>query len=207
MNADNPKTLDIDILENLSKFDILKSDLKIHQYPDPVLRKKSEPVIDFNEETNKICLELSAFCWHIMAMGLSAPQVGISKRILVINKQIAMNIKRPSIFINPIIVNATGESVYKEGCVSLPEIFGNVKRFNSFDVEYQDVDGNKHVEHVENTSNDIFGTIIQHECEHLDGGLFIDKLSSFDKDKVIGKINKLRKLTKKPVKNGRVYNG
>ncbi len=129
-----------------------------------------------------------------MAMGLSAPQLGFSKRIVVVNKQVALNLKRPSIFINPVIVNASGESVYKEGCVSLPGIFGNVKRFNTFDVEYQDIEGNKQVEHVEDTSKDVFGTIIQHEAEHLDGGLFIDKLSPYDKDKVIKKINKLRKL-------------
>jgi peptide deformylase len=185
---------DIDLIENLAKSDFITNDLKIYQYPEQVLRKQSVVITEFNDQTKKLCYDLAAFCWNIMAMGLSAPQIGVSKRVIVVNKQVALNLKRPSIFINPVIVNASGESVYKEGCVSLPGIFGNVKRFNTFDLEYQDIEGNKHVEHVADTSKDVFGTIVQHECEHLDGGLFIDKLSAYDKDKVIKKINKLRKL-------------
>lgn len=190
----NLEKKDIDLIENLAKYNFLNNDVKIYQYPESVLRKKSIPITDFNEEVKRICMDLASFCWNFRAMGLSAPQIGINKRVLVVNKQIAINLKRPSIFINPVIVNTSGESVYKEGCVSLPAIFGNVKRFNTFDLEYQDIDGNKLIEHVNDTRNDVFGTIIQHEVDHLDGTLFIDKLSAYDKDKVIKKINKLRKL-------------
>lgn len=191
MNLENK---DIDVIENIAKLDFLNSGVKIYQYPESVLRKKCIQITDFNAEIKKICMDLASFCWNIRAMGLSAPQIGTNKRVLVVNKQIAINLKRPSIFINPVITNQIGESVYKEGCVSLPAIFGNVKRFNTFDVEYQDIDGHKLVEHVEDTRKDVFGTIIQHEVDHLDGILFIDKLSDYDKDKVIKKINKLRKL-------------
>lgn len=182
-----------------------KEEMHIKVYPDPILRQKSIIITDFTEENIKtFCRQLGLFCRKNMALGISAPQVGVSRRIFVINQDIQSKIlyenkdtkhltSRPILFINPVIKNVTGESVYKEGCMSLPGIYGNVKRFNQFDLEYQDIDGNTHIEHVEDTSKDLFGTIVQHEIEHLDGILFIDKLSSYDKDKVIGKINKLRK--------------
>ncbi len=180
-------------------------EMYIRVYPDPILRVKSELVTDFSEENLKVfCRHLALFCKGNKALGLSAPQVGVSRRIFVINQDIQAKIlyenpltkhltARPLLFINPVIKNAVDESTYKEGCMSFPGIYGNVKRFNTFDLEYQDVDGNTQIEHVYDASNDLFGTIVQHEIDHLDGVLFIDKLSSYDKDKVIKKINKLRK--------------
>jgi peptide deformylase len=181
-------------------------EMYIRVYPDPILRLKSDLVTDFSEENLKVfCRHLALFCKGNRALGLSAPQVGVSRRIFVINQDIQAKIlyddpankkyviTRPLLFINPVIKNAVDESTYKEGCMSFPGIYGNVKRFNSFDLEYQDIGGITHIEHVYDTSNDLFGTIVQHEIDHLDGILFIDKLSSYDKDKVIKKINKLRK--------------
>ena len=179
--------------------------MRVVVYPEPVLRLKAKSISDFSDPlVKRFCVNLSLFCKQIGAMGLSAPQIGVSVRVIVINDELRDSISRveeetkkiiprPMVLINPVITNTTGESVYKEGCVSLPDIFGNVKRFNEFDIEYQDVDGNQLVEHVKDTRNDIFGTIVQHEIEHLNGVLFIDNLSPFDKDKVIKKINKLRK--------------
>lgn len=182
-----------------------KEEMYVREYPDHILREKSELVTDFTEENLKIfCRHLALFCKGNRALGLSAPQVGVSRRIFVINIDIQSKIlyenpltkqltSRPLLFINPVIKNGVNESIYKEGCMSFPDIYGNVKRFNAFDLEYQDIEGNNQIEHVYDTSNDLFGTIVQHEVDHLDGILFIDKLSSYDKDKVIKKINKMRK--------------
>lgn len=182
-----------------------KEEMYVREYPDHILREKSELVTDFTEENLKIfCRHLALFCKGNRALGLSAPQVGVSRRIFVINIDIQSKIlyenpltkqltSRPLLFINPVIKNGVNESIYKEGCMSFPDIYGNVKRFNAFDLEYQDIEGNNQIAHVYDTSNDLFGTIVQHEVDHLDGILFIDKLSSYDKDKVIKKINKMRK--------------
>lgn len=174
-------------------------------YPDPILKRKSVEVTEFDDKLKEFCTDMSVFCRRIGAMGLSAPQVGHSKRVIVLNTDLEDALFKkenpetkevtayPLVLINPVIRNGSGESVYKEGCVSLPDIFGNVKRLNSFDLDYQTVSGEKKTLRIEDTKTDLFGTIVQHELDHLDGELFIDKLSPYDKDRVIKKINKLRK--------------
>jgi peptide deformylase len=97
--------------------------------------------------------------------------------------------------INPIISNVgTKEFKYKEGCLSLPKILAWVSRPSSFDVTFQSIDGKTYIEHITDTSKDIYGIIVQHEVDHLQGKLMIDKMSEFDAIKLSSKINKLRRL-------------
>lgn len=180
-----------------------REEMSVRTYPNPILRQKCEVITDFKDEImRKYCRHLSIFCKRNYAYGMSSPQVGVNKRIIVVNVD-SVNMTyvdesgdtkaRPYLLINPVITNAFGKSKYKEGCVSIPGVFAWVERYNTFDLEYNDIDGNVCHQTVKDTTNDIFGTIVQHEIEHLDGKLFIDNLSSYEKEKVINKINKLRR--------------
>lgn len=184
-------------------------------YPNGILRQKCEPITSFNEDLKIFCQQLSILCNRYEGLGLSAPQVGKTVRVIAINVEHCPLVtefgfvpgdcsptpekkeykrKRHAHLINPKIINACSKThKLKEGCLSLPGIFAKIPRPTSFDVEFQDVKGNTCIEHIEDTAQDIYGIIVQHEIDHLDGVLMIDKIEEFDKSKLINKINKLRR--------------
>jgi peptide deformylase len=186
------------------------------KYPNSILRVVSTPIEVVNAEVKDFTQMLLIVCRKQNGLGLSAPQVGKSVRIIVIDtkkcpliddygfvpgdcspKPIKKEYKRERhcYLINPVISNVSKkEFKYKEGCLSLPGVSGWVSRPTSFDVTFQDINGKVHTEHIEDTSTDIYGIIVQHELDHLDGKLFIDKINKFDKMKLTNKINKLRKF-------------
>lgn len=185
------------ILENY----ILKGEeLEIHTYPDPVLTTVAAEVTEFNDDLKTLCLNMLYTMYHAPGIGLAAPQIGLSKRVFVVDvdfdreedeetEQVSLSNFTPKIFINPVIREKDGEIIYQEGCLSLPGIFENVKRFEHIVVDYQDTDGNKHT--IE--ANELLSICIQHENDHLDGVVFIDRLSSLKKTFFKKKLIKAKK--------------
>lgn len=164
--------------------------LEILTYPDPRLAKKSTAVEKFDSALKKICTDMLETMYAAPGIGLAAPQVNIHKNIVVLDidyekseeDPAVLLHKNPQIFINPKIVKKEGKTTYKEGCLSVPGEYENVDRFAKVSLEYQDLDGKKHS--VE--ADDLLAIALQHELDHLDGRLFIDRLS-FVKSRTIKK--------------------
>ncbi len=144
--------------------------LKITTYPDPVLKKKAEPVTDFGPAAQKLFDDMIETMFIEDGVGLAAPQVGISKRILIAAP--TMKQGEEYVIINPEIYEYTGRITGLEGCLSLPGISGEVPRAKKIKLRYQDRTGTAH----DTELRDFFARIIQHEIDHLDGILLIDRL-------------------------------
>ena len=155
--------------------------------PDDILRKKSEPLnkVDVNEK--KLIKDLFETMYHHNGIGLAAVQVGILKRVVVLDVSKNENEKKPLCFINPQIITLSEKmSTYEEGCLSIPETFIEIERPKTCIVEYVDISGNK-----KNMECDgLLSTCVQHEINHLDGKLIIDFLSKLKKDILIKKLSK-----------------
>ena len=148
--------------------------LKIKIYPDPVLKKKAELLTDFGLGMQKIFNDMIETMHVEDGVGLAAPQVGISKRILI-----ACPTVKPGeefVIVNPEIYETRGRELGMEGCLSLPGISGEVPRAQKIRVRFQDRHGKPHDIEIK----DFFARIIQHEVDHLDGILLIDRVD-FDK--------------------------
>ena len=161
-------------------------------YPNPELKKVCEPITKIDDIITKFCKDLLLYCRRQNAAGYSAIQVGFNKQIVVVNDTLRDLKDQPKILINPVITNGSGKSRYKEGCFSLPGIYAFVNRFNTFDLSYMDLNGESKTIHIEDTSNNFYGTVVQHEIDHNNGFLFIDRLNNIEMDKISGKINKMR---------------
>jgi peptide deformylase len=155
--------------------------LPILTYPDPRLAKKSEPVKKFGPELEKICADMLDTMYHAPGIGLAAPQVNVHKRIVVIDVDYEeseheppiRSEENPRVFINAKITKKEGEILFREGCLSVPGEYEEVSRAEKVTVEYQDIHGEKHTLDAEG----ILAVAIQHELDHLEGRLFIDRLS------------------------------
>ena len=158
--------------------------------PSEILKKVSEPVEKIGSDEKKLINDLFETMYNSKGIGLAAVQVGILKRILVIDVSTKDEKKNPISFINPTIKKVSDEtSIYEEGCLSIPETFIEIERPKICEVEYIDIDGKKR-----NLECDgLLSTCIQHEINHLDGKLIIDHLSKLKKDMIIKKISKSKK--------------
>ena len=158
--------------------------------PDETLKKISDPIEKVGVNEKKLINDLFETMYHSKGIGLAAVQVGILKRILVIDVSAKDEKKTPLSFINPIIKNVSDEtSVYEEGCLSIPETFIEIERPKICEVEYIDINGK-----VKNLRcNGLLSTCIQHEINHLNGKLIIDHLSKLKRDLIIKKISKSKK--------------
>lgn len=148
--------------------------LKLRTYPDPVLKKKAERVTDFGSETQRIFEDMIETMYVAEGVGLAAPQVGISKRILIASP--TMTRGEEYVFVNPEILEAQGREFGLEGCLSLPEISGEIPRAKVIRFRALDREGKT----VEMEIKNFFARIIQHEVDHLNGILLIDRVD-FDK--------------------------
>ncbi len=144
--------------------------LKIHTYPDPILKQKAEPLTDFGVKEQKLFDDMIETMYLEDGVGLAAPQVGVSKRILIASPN--MKEGEEYVIVNPEILSATGREIGKEGCLSLPDIMGEVERAKKIRLRYQDRTG----KFIEVEIKDFFARIIQHEMDHLDGILLIDRV-------------------------------
>ena len=158
--------------------------------PNEILKKISEPVEKVSVNEKKLINDLFETMYKFKGIGLAAVQVGILKRILVIDVSTKEEKKNPLSFINPTIKKVSNEtSVYEEGCLSIPETFIEIERPKICEVEYIDIEGKKR-----NLKCDgLLSTCLQHEINHLDGKLIIDHLSKLKKDVIIKKISKSKK--------------
>jgi peptide deformylase len=165
---------------------------KIHEvvkYPDPVLAKKGAPVTEFGPELAQFVDEMWASMYAAHGIGLAAPQVGVSKRITVIDVSFKERPDDKLVLINPEIIEREGKQFEEEGCLSLPEIREKVQRAARVKVRAQDVNG----EFFEAEGEELLARAMQHEIDHLDGVLFIDRLSPLKRDLVKRRIRKLQK--------------
>lgn len=133
---------------------------------DEVLRKRSKEVETIDNKIRELVLDMLDTMYKFDGVGLAAPQVGILKRIITIDIG-----EGPKVLINPIIKKSTGIQTGEEGCLSFPNVFGNVDRPASVIVEAFDIDGNK----IKIKAKDLEAVVLSHEIDHLDGILFIDK--------------------------------
>ena len=160
---------------------------KILTEPDPLLRQVSTPVENVGEEERKLMDDMLETMYAAPGIGLAAIQIGIPKRIIVMDISRDENKKEPMYFINPIIKNKNLEkNKYEEGCLSVPNQFAEIERPNRCEVEYLDYDGKKKTLKADG----LLATCIQHEMDHLEGILFIDYLSKLKKSMIIKKLSK-----------------
>ena len=158
--------------------------------PNEILKKISEPIVNVGVNEKKLINDLFETMYNSKGIGLAAVQVGILKRVLVIDVSGKDEKKNPMSFINPVIKNLSDEtSVYEEGCLSIPETFIEIERPKICEVEYIDLDGKKKTIKCEG----LLSTCLQHEINHLDGKLIIDHLSKLKRDIIIKKISKTKK--------------
>ena len=158
--------------------------------PNEVLKKISDPIENVGESEKKLVNDLFETMYNSNGIGLAAVQVGILKRILVIDVSTKEEKKNPLCFINPVIKKISDEtSVYEEGCLSIPDTFIEIERPKICEVEYIDLDGK-----LKNIKCDgLLSTCLQHEINHLDGKLIIDHLTKLKRDIIIKKISKNKK--------------
>ena len=158
--------------------------------PNEVLKKISDPIENVGESEKKLVNDLFETMYNSTGIGLAAVQVGILKRILVIDVSTKEEKNNPLCFINPVIKKISEEtSVYEEGCLSIPDTFIEIERPKICEVEYIDLNGK-----LKNIKCDgLLSTCLQHEINHLDGKLIIDQLTKLKRDIIIKKISKNKK--------------
>jgi peptide deformylase len=155
--------------------------------PNKILRQISEPVEKVGIEEQKLMNDMLDTMYAANGIGLAAIQIGIPKRIIVMDISREENKKEPIYLVNPTIKNKNNEkTTYEEGCLSVPNQFAEIDRPSKCEVEYLDFDGNKKLLKAEG----LLATCIQHEMDHLEGVLFIDYLSKLKKSMIIKKLSK-----------------
>ncbi len=160
---------------------------KILTEPNKLLRQVSMPVEKVGDQERKLMDDMLDTMYAANGIGLAAVQIGVPKRIIVMDISRDENKKEPMYFVNPVIKNKNSESAkYEEGCLSVPNQFAEIERPNGCDVEYLDYDGKKQLLKVDG----LLATCIQHEIDHLEGILFIDYLSKLKKSMIIKKLSK-----------------
>ena len=160
-------------------------------HPDPRLKKVSAPVPDLSDDLRRLADDMLETMYDAPGIGLAAPQVGINKRLIVLDCVKGDNeTPRPLIMFNPEIVASSDErSTYEEGCLSIPEQYGEVTRPAEVTVRWIDRDGNEQQEDFA----DLWATCVQHEVDHLDGKLFIDYLTPLRRQLITRRMQKLKR--------------
>ena len=168
--------------------------LQILEVPDPRLKTISSPVEAFDANLKRLVDDMFETMYAAPGIGLAAIQVGVPKRLLVMDLQEEKDgetVKNPRVFVNPEILDPSEEhSVYSEGCLSVPDQYAEIERPAKVRARWQDLDGAVH----EEAMDDLMATCLQHEMDHLEGILFIDHLSRLKRQMVLKKIEKIRKL-------------
>lgn len=164
--------------------------LTILEVPNPLLKKKSEPVAEVNADIRKLTDDMLETMYKAPGVGLAAPQVGILKRIVVIDVTRDDEPKRPYRMINPVILERSETHVmHDEGCLSVPDQYAEVERAETVTVRYTDENGEEQTLNADG----LLAIAIQHELDHLEGKLFIDYLSKVKRDMIIRRVEKERR--------------
>lgn len=174
--------------------------LPVLKYPDPRLREQSETVTEFGAELKKLSEDMLETMYAESGIGLAAPQVGQLLKMLVIDcrpkengrytieemTELEQKIDQPLVIINPRIVSHQGKTTFDEGCLSVPSFYETVERHDWIELEYQDLKGKKQTLKTDG----MLAIVIQHEMDHLDGTLFIDRISFVKSNKIKNQIKK-----------------
>ena len=164
------------------RYELKGKKLEVLHFPHPTLKKKSLPIDVFDDSLEKFVLNSLYTMYQSLGIGLAAPQVGRNIRLFVadvnythegVSDEIVYKDFNSRVFINPCIVKKEGETLYREGCLSFPGLYENVKRFEKITVEYVDMKGEKKTCQAEG----LLSICIQHEIDHLDGIVFVDRMS------------------------------
>ncbi len=162
----------------------------IVKYGDPVLEKPAETVSVFDGELRKLIDDMFESMYEAHGVGLAAPQIGISKRISVIDVTFKDDPNAKLVLINPEVIKTEGKMTQQEGCLSLPEFRENVTRPKKVTIKAQD----EHGEWYEKTGDDLLARAFSHEIDHLNGRLYISHISALKRDLIKRKVKKLVKL-------------
>jgi peptide deformylase len=157
--------------------------LKVRKYGDPVLRRAAEPVGEVTPEIRLIIADMTETMYDEVGIGLAAPQVGIAKRLIVIADEEGRGVQA---LLDPAIVDRGGEMTGEEGCLSIPGVFAPVTRAAWVKVEARSVDGKP----LTINARGLRARVLQHEIDHLDGVLFIDRVDPMVRDRIKRKIKK-----------------
>jgi peptide deformylase len=162
---------------------------KILTEPNKLLRQVSKSVDKVGDEERKLMDDMLDTMYDAPGIGLAAIQIGVPKRIIVMDISKDEDKKEPRYFVNPVIKNRNIEKAkYEEGCLSVPDQFAEIERPSKCEVEYFDYDGKKQLLKADG----LLATCIQHEMDHLEGILFIDYLSRLKKSMIIKKLSKIK---------------
>ncbi len=163
--------------------------LTIVHYPDPVLLTPGDPVTTFDDELKQLVSDMFDTMYDARGVGLAAPQVGVSKRLFVMDCSGGQDPSQRIALINPEVLHVEGEQVGEEGCLSFPGIYFNVRRDLRSIVRAHDVDGKV----IEIDGMDLAARCMLHETDHCDGIVFIDKTTPLKRELVKRKIKKMQK--------------
>ncbi len=161
----------------------------IVKFPDPILQQPSEPVTVFDQELARLVDDMFESMYDAHGIGLAAPQIGVNKRITVIDLSNKANPEEKLVLINPEIIFREGKQFSEEGCLSLPEIREKVSRASKVKVRAQNVTG----KWFEMEAEELLSRCFQHEIDHLDGILFLFRISGLKRDLLLRKIRKMIK--------------
>jgi len=162
--------------------------LHILEYPDPRLKKVAAPVTAFGPETEKLVRDMADTMYAAPGVGLAATQVDVHKRVIVIDISDSRDDLR--VFINPELVATEGEAECEEGCLSVPGYYDKVTRAATITVRAKDARG----ETFELTTDGLLAVCIQHEMDHLEGKVFVEKLSALKRARLLARLRKKQKL-------------
>jgi peptide deformylase len=163
--------------------------LKIVKYPEPVLSQPGEPVTEFNAELHRLVADMFETTYANQGIGLAAPQVGVSKRVTVIDLSVGKEPNDKLVIINPEIIFSAGKQYEEEGCLSFPDIREKVSRAAKVRIRAQDAHG----KWFEMDGDELLSRCLQHEIDHLDGMLFIFRMSALKRDLSLRKIRKMQR--------------
>jgi peptide deformylase len=163
--------------------------LKVVKYPEPVLSQPGEPVTDFDAELKKLVDDMFETMYASQGIGLAAPQVAVSKRVTVIDLSQGKDPAQKLVLVNPEVTFREGKQYEEEGCLSFPEIREKVQRAGKVRIRAQDLKG----KWFEMDGEELLSRAFQHEIDHLDGMLFIFRMSSLKRDLVLRKIRKMQR--------------
>ena len=162
--------------------------LKVLHYPDQRLKSVAKPVLIFDRKLNKLADDMLETMYSEKGIGLAAVQVNVLQRVVVMDLSEDKN--QPIVFINPEINGVSKETrEYSEGCLSVPGVYEKVERPAIVNLKFQCLDGNV----VEEEADELLSVCIQHEIDHLNGVVFLDRLSRLKQEKIIRKLSKERK--------------
>jgi peptide deformylase len=166
---------------------VLMATLEILKYPNPILKKKTRTILKIDSAVHQLIQDMAETMYAAPGVGLAAPQVGCPLRLAVVDVTPVDRPKNLVVLINPEVIEAEGECSWEEGCLSIPEYTQEVKRKKRIVVRYQDLQGEKR--EIVGDDN-LLSIALQHEIDHLDGILFIDRISRLKRELLRRKLRK-----------------